>query len=76
MAAGRRTTNKDALGLFLEELRAACELAGIGKSDELADMLGYSASLVRMVMSGHRIPSLPLPRDVTTCSAPPGRSAG
>ena len=48
MAASRYTTvtNKDALTLFLDELKAASKLAGIKKSDELAARLGYSASLV------------------------------
>jgi Domain of unknown function (DUF5753) len=58
MAAQRHTavTNQDALTLFLDELKAASKLAGLKKSDELAARLGYSASLVRMVMSGHRTP--------------------
>jgi hypothetical protein len=58
MAAQRHTAviSKDALTLFLDELKAASKLAGLKKSDELAGRLGYSASLVRMVMSGHRTP--------------------
>lgn len=53
--ADRRDKDGAELSAFAEELKAARQHAG-WSSEELADRLGYSASTVRMVESGHRVP--------------------
>lgn len=53
--AARRNRDKAQLSLFAEELQAARQHAGLSR-DELAAKLGYSASLVSMIESGHRTP--------------------
>src|ERR1035441_10225250 len=52
----KRDPDRSALAPFAEELRAQRELAGLSR-DELAVKLGYSASLVSMIETGHRTPS-------------------
>jgi transcriptional regulator with XRE-family HTH domain len=52
---GNADGDKAELSAFAEELRAA-RLAAGWSSEELAAKLGYSASTVRMVESGHRTP--------------------
>jgi transcriptional regulator with XRE-family HTH domain len=54
--APKRDPDRSALAPFAEELRAQRELAGLSR-DDLAVKLGYSASLVSMVETGHRTPS-------------------
>lgn len=49
----RRDRDKNELSAFAEELKAARAQMG-WSSEELADKLGYSASMVRMVESGNR----------------------
>lgn len=43
-------------GLFRDELRRARQQAGLTQ-DQLADRIGYSASLVAAIETGRRIPT-------------------
>jgi len=49
----KRDKDKGEISAFAEELKAARQQAGLS-SDDLAAKLGYSASMVRMIESGHR----------------------
>jgi transcriptional regulator with XRE-family HTH domain len=53
--AARRDPDRSALALFADELRAACEKAGLSR-DELAERVNYSTSVVGMVEGLHRVP--------------------
>src|ERR1035438_4016967 len=52
----KRDPDRSALAPFAEELRAQREQAELSR-EELAVKLGYSASLVSMIETGHRTPS-------------------
>jgi transcriptional regulator with XRE-family HTH domain len=69
----RRDRDKAGLTLFTDELRAARQRAG-WSAEELADKLGYSASLVRMVESGHRTASPDFAKQCDKAFGTPGFS--
>ncbi len=72
--APKRDSDRSALAPFAEELRAQRELAGLARED-LAVKLGYSASLVSMIETGHRTPSPDFARRCDTAFGCPGTFA-
>lgn len=57
MASGRINGDRSALAMFAAELRAARTRAGLSR-DELAQQISYSGSLVGMIESMIRVPTL------------------
>ncbi len=56
-ASGRDNSDQSALAMFAAELRAVRAKAGLSRND-LAAQLNYSGSLVGMIESMARVPSL------------------
>jgi transcriptional regulator with XRE-family HTH domain len=69
--ASIREGNQSALALFAAELAAAREAAGISQ-DELAARINYSHSLIAMIESMKRVPTLDVARRCDSAFSTPG----
>lgn len=69
--AGDRDADSSALSLFADELQAARAKAGMSR-DELAPRINYSASLIGMIETGRRVPTLDFARRCDTAFGLPG----
>jgi transcriptional regulator with XRE-family HTH domain len=69
--AGDRDADPSALSLFADELQAARAKAGMSR-DELAARINYSASLIGMIETGRRVPTLDFARRCDTVLGLPG----
>lgn len=71
MSAGRDNGDQSALAMFAAELRAARAKAGLSR-DELAALVNYSGSLIGMVETLARVPSLKLAQGLDVAFETPG----
>lgn len=69
--AGDRDADASALSLFADELQAARAKAGMSR-DELAPRINYSASLIGMIETGRRVPTLDFARRCDAVFGLPG----
>ena len=73
-ASGRDNSDQSALAMFAAELRAVRAKAGLSRND-LAAQLNYSGSLVGMIESMARVPSLEFAQRADTTLGTPGTFA-
>lgn len=71
MAAGRNNGDRSALAMFAAELRAARTKSGLTR-DELGTRLNYSGSLVSLVETMARVPTLEFARRLDEVLGTPG----
>jgi transcriptional regulator with XRE-family HTH domain len=71
---GRDNSDQSALAMFAAELRAVRAKTGLSRND-LADQLNYSGSLVGMIESMARVPSLEFAQRADTALGTPGTFA-